>query len=344
MIKYIGEGNCSGNHAGNKARSDINTIMEKHYGKALLNFNHYKFESKFQKIKFMLSRDMLCTLGSAITLSNNIAVLQYPFYYDFMTKWCLKRFVKNNLVAFVVHDVDILRDAGKSTLEETLDELNAAKILIVHNSHMKNKLKEIGVTTPMIELELFDYVLNTIPQSNYKKNHNIIFAGNLEKSKFLLSERIQRLGIGFNLYGPNYEKSKIHWDNIFYKGSYTPDEIPYKLRGSFGLVWDGTSTDTCDGAMGQYMQYNNPHKLSLYIAAGVPVIVWRKAAIADFVKKSGIGFVIDSLGEIAEKRDKITPHEYNMFINNTKVLQRQICQGEFTHRALALVEDFFKLS
>ena len=34
-------------------------------------------------------------------------------------------------------------------------------------------------------------------------------------------------------------------------------------------MWDGPSPDTCAGVYGAYLRYNNPHKTSLYLAAGL---------------------------------------------------------------------------
>ena len=43
------------------------------------------------------------------------------------------------------------------------------------------------------------------------------------------------------------------FDELKYKAT-------YKMEGSFGLVWDGTSKDTCIGGFGEYLKFNNPHK------------------------------------------------------------------------------------
>ena len=54
-------------------------------------------------------------------------------------------------------------------------------------------------------------------------------------------------------------------------------------EGNLGLIWDGAS-DSSDEDIGMknYTRYNNPHKLSCYMAAGLPVIVWEKSAISKF--------------------------------------------------------------
>ena len=54
---------------------------------------------------------------------------------------------------------------------------------------------------------------------------------------------------------------------------------------NFGLVWDGTSLDGCNGRYGEYLKFNNPHKTSLYLSCGIPVIIWKEAALADFVEE-----------------------------------------------------------
>ena len=30
-----------------------------------------------------------------------------------------------------------------------------------------------------------------------------------------------------------------------------PDELPFAMKGSFGLVWDGESANTCTGIFGE---------------------------------------------------------------------------------------------
>ncbi|UXZ08780.1 hypothetical protein F1B95_08005 [Clostridium perfringens] len=64
---------------------------------------------------------------------------------------------------------------------------------------------------------------------------------------------------------------------MIYKKSLSPKEIVEKIEGDFGLIWDGTSINICDGSFGEYTKFNTPHKLSMYIASEIPVIVWKEA-------------------------------------------------------------------
>ena len=58
------------------------------------------------------------------------------------------------------------------------------------------------------------------------------------------------------------------------------------------------------------MRFNNPHKLSLYVALGLPVIVWREAAIAEFVLKQGIGITVSDLLELNDISTKVSTEGY----------------------------------
>ena len=77
----------------------------------------------------------------------------------------------------------------------------------------------------------------------------------------------------YHIYGPNYTPEK-KCSRIVYQGEFSADELPAHLKGQFGLIWDGSSVNTCEGNFGEYLRYNNPHKISLYLACGLPVIIW----------------------------------------------------------------------
>lgn len=339
-LTYIGEKPIASNHAGNKARLDIDLILEQKFGKSLLNINQISYKDIFEKIKWILNLKNIKLLIKLSSIKNKKIILQYPFYFNSILRRSLGQLSKCNEEILIVHDVDSLRAIGNQSLGEDIADMNRAVVVILHNQKMIDALHSIGLKTPTVNLELFDYLLDGgLPKQNYKLGKTIAFAGNLEKSTFLKNERFEKLHLSFNLYGPNFDKEKISWNNITYKGSFRPDEIPYNLEGSFGLIWDGETLDTCSGAFGQYMKYNNPHKLSLYIAAGVPVIVWEEAAIADFVKKHNIGIAVKSLYDVENIVNSLSCEQYDVFKKNLLVLQQRVISGYYTKRALAECEN-----
>ncbi len=341
IITYIGERPAANNHAGNKARLDINTVLQETYGTPIEVQEEIVFSSFIQKVKFVLNISNLKAIWHISQMQSKNIILQYPFYFNPIVKRAQMRMMKKNKVIFLIHDVDALRNFQEARIEEEINELNLAHAVIVHNDIMGKALQKLGLKVPWFSLTLFDYLLPNIPQKAFSKGTAIAFAGNLGKSKFLRNAEMETLGMHFNLYGPGFKEEEIKWNNVSYKGSFPPDEVPFKLEGNFGLIWDGTDVMTCDGSTGTYMKYNNPHKLSLYIAAGLPVIVWKQAAVAEFVTTHKIGIVVESLKEVSEKIKSMPDSEYREMVKEVKKLQKQIVSGSFTKRCLASVEERF---
>ena len=329
-MKYIGETPAANFHAGNKARADIDRIFKSRNYDLVENFYETQFKSIGEKISYIIDPRTWLKIFRTLQTHNENLAMQFPTYSNSLVRWTMNRVLKQNRTLIVVHDVDALRDFSTAN---SIDQINSATLAIVHNSKMKSELESLGVQIPMIELDLFDYLLDKIPKIERHKSSEIVFAGNLGKSKFLK----QNLELNFQLYG-------IGWDKKFnesynYYGSFPPDEIPFKLKGSFGLIWDGDSIETCAGSFGKYLRFNNPHKFSLYIASGLPTITWRHAAIADFILRNEIGFVVDSLHEIPRVIENISDDRYSRFLKNLEELQLKVTHGFFTNSALDRAEE-----
>ena len=198
---------------------------------------------------------------------------------------------------------------------------------------MKEILVKRGLTNKnIIILELFDYLCED--KEHKKVSYNvptIVYAGNLkkEKSPFIYQIEDNKIEFKLNLYGVGLEKDIS--TKITYKGSFLPDELPNKLEGNLGLVWDGNFNENDEeSGFKQYTKYNNPHKLSCYIAAGMPVIVWEKAAIANLVKKYNIGYTIKNIYDI----NKINFTDYDEKKLNVENLRKNVIEGYYILRAI----------
>ena len=218
------------------------------------------------------------------------------------------------------------------------NELHVADKLVVHNEKMKETLNDMGVAPDkMVSLEIFDYLISDFDKKNVDrkggigKDRPIIIAGTLRPHKAQYAYHLPE-GVHFNLYGVDYEG--IQNDNIKYFGSFPPDELPFVMDGSFGLVWDGESAETCKGVYGEYLKINNPHKTSLYLASGIPVVIWKEAAIADFITENGVGITVDSLYEIEERLSQITADQYNKMVENVLRISEQLRNGVYTKKAI----------
>lgn len=91
--------------------------------------------------------------------------------------------------------------------------------------------------------------------------------------------------------------------------SFTIDPNFRMITEDWGLVWDGNSTDTCDGRFGQYMKMVYPYKASLYLASNRPIIVWDKCAIAKQVKENHLGVVVSDLHNIYDAISSVDEEE-----------------------------------
>ena len=269
-------------------------------------------------------------------------VINHTLIFDIAIKKLIKKGVK---VVALIHDLEILRlsladnfsKAQKWRLKR--EELTVMKLfanIIVHNESMIDYMNK-ALSIPkekMVNLEIFDYLIeNPDNKEIVRKSENyksVIIAGNLSQMKaayaYDLPEETE-----FVLYGPNYTGKTD--GNITYKGSFPPDDLPFVLDGGFGLVWDGISSKTCEGVWGEYLKYNNPHKTSLYLASGLPLVIWEKAALADFVLKNGCGITVASLFDIPEAINKVTEEEYKQMLENTKKVSQKLVSGYYLEKA-----------
>ena len=256
----------------------------------------------------------------------------------------LKRVWNDKMIA-IVHDLEEMRvwNPGGKDLSTTKALAQTADIIIVHNQKMATRFMENGVDERRIViLQVFDYLTSAPMAPATKFERCVTIAGNLSqkeaaKGKYK-SRYLQSLGkisnVKWMLYGPGYDNKQINGENIHYCGCFDPNDLPMHLCRGFGLIWDGDSIETCSGEHGEYLRINNPHKLSLYMACGLPVVIWRDAAEAEFVKNEDVGFTIGSLRELGARLDAMSEAEYERWSNNARIISKRVRTGYYTKRAI----------
>jgi hypothetical protein len=280
---------------------------------------------------------------------DSFVVVQYPLlgvnpFFKYYIK-LLKQ--KGCRFCCIIHDLDTLRsDYDKRKIEKEIDALAAYDAVISHNPAMTAWLRANGYRGHIEEIVLFDYLAPTVTLKENRSshgNHEIAFAGNLARGNFL--PKLARADNSFylNLYGQGFPKSisennaKIRW-----YGSFSPEEIIDEVAGDFGLIWDGDSTEEITGLMGNYIRYNTPHKTSLYLAAGLPVIISGNAAIADFIRSNNIGVCINSLAEISTRALGKDEEEYKKMKQNARQIGEKLRKGEYLKNALIKTRNFLE--
>ena len=205
---------------------------------------------------------------------------------------------------------------------------------------MKKHLVQSGISEKKIYcLGIFDYLFSgdTIPERHLSKE--VCIAGNLSKYKsgYLYKYINSKADYSLKLYGPNYEEQSN--ESITYMGILPPDKLPGVLEGAFGLVWDGDDLESCTGVAGEYIKMNNPHKCSLYFAANMPVIIWKEAALADYVIENGLGLAVDRLGDISDAVSKLDNQQYNEMVNRVISVGETIRNGINLKAVLTMILD-----
>ncbi|WP_367342068.1 galactofuranosyltransferase [Limosilactobacillus sp.] len=326
------------NNAAPKAKADVAAFLKP------LSFTstliHTDFHSKFQKLRLTYWE-----LPHYLRTHRNMdeLIFQYPAYSFFVMDRFLKDFHHHchAKLIFFVHDIEALRMF--SSQEEGIHEmnvLNQADGLIVHNQKMAHYLKSQGVKKPMVSLDIFDY-LN--PQPLIQRKHyeqTVCYAGNLMKSGFLT--KIDDAHLKLNVFGPN---PADHYQNgVEYCGQYSPEQLPEHLQYDFGLVWDGDQLDTCSGKYGHYLKYNAPHKASLYLSSGIPVIIWKQAALAKFIEQHNLGIVISNLNDLSQTLQSLDKTRYMEIKSNVMKFAENLNNGYFTRRAVNKMEELLKFN
>ena len=340
MNTYIVRNNScgSGKNAGAKAPNDINTICQE------LGWHKFAMKMASRGMK-KIFYSVLCTpfqwmeLGR---LSKGYVLYQYPTYGSTKIASIMIPIIQKifgSKIIVLIHDLESLR-YHKSNREVQL--IDSCSYVICHNHRMKDYLISKGVSSvKIVELGVFDYLCEKTQkiQNNPIKN-SVAIEGNLspDKCRYIYKFVENNPALKIDLYGVGYEK-KAEYSNAEYHGSFSPEELPIRIDSAYGLVWDGPEIASCSGNYGEYLKYNNPHKFSLYMAAGIPVITWKQAAIADFVKKYQVGIVVDSLINLSDTLNQISDEQYITMKTNAETIGTKLKEGFYLKKALQAIFD-----
>lgn len=332
MICYLSRNYRGVTNAGNKAKTDIEQVMAAH------GFRNVGLkQTRYTNVVVAFCFTLLGVLKSFFSLrKGDVLVLQYPLkkYYAFV---CNIAHLRGCKVITLIHDLGSFR-RKKLTVPQEIARLNHSDCIIVHSEPMKDWLLKNGIKAKLQVLEIFDYLsekqsstANDLPQSPSR----ILFVGALSSyhNEFLYKLGAIPHSYTMVLYGSGFESERLQ-NQVDYKGFVSSDDLIAAAKGEYGVVWYGSSLEGGHGALGEYLQYNAPHKMSLYIRCGLPVIIWEKAGLASFVKKNKIGICVSSLEELENIFTKIDTDQYLEMKKNVQRISEQLSQGYYCFKAI----------
>ncbi len=276
----------------------------------------------------------------------SLVLIQYPHYpmkSAFLARRMLPRArCKGLRFIALVHDLDGLRGLhGAAARYSDAKLLPLFDAVICHNEAMAEHLAAQGIPRDrLIPLGLFDYLTDAEPPA-HRREDGVAIAGNLSPEKCGYVRELIRTAPGdlpIHLYGKGLEAEALP-KNVHAHGAFPPETLPGALEGGFGLVWDGQETHTCAGQAGEYLRVNNPHKLSLYMAAGLPAVVWRESALAEYVQAHGVGIAVNSLKDLRGALDGVSDGQYAEMLENAEAMGKKIRRGAYLALALRQAEN-----
>lgn len=317
--------------AGNKARTDIEAIM------ASLGYRNLALKQSVSHggLKHFVRNLAGVLKQCALIQKGDIMVLQYPMK-KYFTPVCHIAHARGAKVVALIHDLGSFRRKAL-TEEKEIRRLSNADLIIAHNAAMRRWLERRGCTAKVTELGIFDFLNHSRPAENHEPgaNYKVVYAGNLQRRKNSFLYSIKPQGWSMVLYGNGFEASEAAGsENIDYRGFAKPSDLIKDAGGDFGLVWDGDSIQKCSGAYGEYLRVNNPHKTSLYIRCGLPVIIWKEAALAPFIEREGLGITVGSLEELHDILPSITPDRYREMRRRVLAIGERLANGKYAGAAL----------
>lgn len=323
--------------AGNKAKTDIERTLR---GLGARNLGLRTTFCDNKVVAFLLNLVGIVKMMFCIRKGDRL-VLQYPVkkYFSFI---CRVAHWRKAQIIVIIHDLMSLH-RKRVTLETELSRLSKGDVIIASNEKMQQWLAAQGLQRPMTALGLFDY-LDNVPHESHKTHEShephawsLVYAGALvmRKNSYLLELANKAEHFDLHIYGnadglPGIDKAP---HAVCYP--FTPaDEFIRNADGDFGLVWDGDSLETCQGDFGEYLRYNSPHKVSFYLRAGLPVIIWREAAVASIIEQEGIGITITSIAELEQRLQTLTTEELEAMRQNVARVSQRLVSGQYFQKAL----------
>lgn len=332
-LKYYSQSYFFQKNASVKPRTDFEEVLER-MGASPLGLKSRTF---VHKVMYRVYAIINLIVSWILMTKGNLVFFQYPYQIGIRSIF-YRAVRRGNSTCLLIHDLDELRPIKYDPYTDLLEH---ADYLIVHTKSMAEWLRtHHKIKGTIIVLDLFDYIYtpqNKLAQIEKHKNIKVAFCGNLKKSEFLTRMSIPE-GITMVIYGLDCPLELQNNPRVDYRGVATPNELPDLICDcNYGLVWDGKDASGMTDLQGTYLQYNAPHKVSLYLSSGLPVMIWEKMGISEFISVNGIGVSGRNINDLFYKVLKLKEDEIINQKNNVNLIKQKLCTGGMYENALKKV-------
>lgn len=313
-----------------KAPADVRAVCISH-GLAPIDLYDFDRSTPWSRIWGSVRSALQLAASATRLVSADDVVVQYPL--GRINELILARMKLGSRSVCVVHDLEMLRRPSVAPREEAT--LSRFDVVVAHSEAMADVIQATQPDRSVVVLEAFDF-LGTPPALPAAARPSCLYIfGNLtpEKAGYVYTLDTSHTSPTVEVYGPHCAVDLLP-QGVRWNGVLDPDEPSLgEIRG-FGLVWDGDSASTLAGPVGEYLKYNAPHKFSLYLALGIPVIVPSAAAIAPVVERYGVGVCVSSVEEALRVVESCSESRWEQLVESAREGQRRVHSGEFLHSAL----------
>jgi len=259
------------------------------------------------------------------------AVVQYPL--GRFNEFALRLMKMGGRSACLVHDLEMLRRPDLARREART--LGRFDVVIAHSEAMATVIRAEVPGVSVVVLEAFDFLGSPPPLERTVAPTCLYVFGNLSRDKagYLYEIDTSPSSAAVEIYGPNCD-SELLPPGVRWNGLLDPRQPDLGAVKGFGLVWDGESSTTLAGPFGDYLKYNAPHKFSLYLALGIPVVVPAAAAVAPVVERYGLGACVNSVEEAARFVETCPESDWKRMLDAVDEVRRRVTTGEFLASAL----------